>query len=264
MKCRLCGQPTAGPDKLCGDCARALRRAREGSAAVRNVPMSPASRADAAVATVAPRPLMLTSAPAPGWRRRVAWAAVGLVAIGIVYLAQREPDRRHASDAVVVVDRSLAPLAERSDVDSVPGSTPLETLPSTARVKTAGVPAPSAARATPRVPARANAGTTGAKVPTNLEPGSGSSPYTPAIEAAPRKPDGGTQSETEASQQLARASFPQSAATADGAQALAGALEKCGEEKFLAGVICEQKARLRYCDGKWGQVPQCTSRPRAD
>ncbi len=52
--------------------------------------------------------------------------------------------------------------------------------------------------------------------------------------------------------------------TRDDGQVLASALEKCAEEKFLAGVICEQKARLRYCEGKWGQVPQCTARPRPD
>ena len=277
MKCRLCSQPTVGPDKLCGDCTRALRRARAGSTTVRKPAMSRASRFKATAATVAPRAHALTAAPPPGWRRRIAWAAVGLVAVGIVYLGQREPDRRRAPDAIVVVDRSPMPVAERPGDDAAPVPTPLEEQSSTARVKTALVPAPQAmatlkAAQGPASPAatpasaRAKAGTKAATTSTKLDQGSGSpaSPYTLAGDAAPGTSDAGTRSETEPSQQLARASVPQSAPPMDDAQVLTSALEKCGGEKFLAGVICEQKVRLRYCDGKWGQVPQCTSRPRAD
>ena len=47
-------------------------------------------------------------------------------------------------------------------------------------------------------------------------------------------------------------------------KSLTTALKKCSDEKFVAGVICEQKARLRYCEGKWGQVPQCTAKPHVD
>jgi hypothetical protein len=63
--------------------------------------------------------------------------------------------------------------------------------------------------------------------------------------------------------QHASMSVAPSASSSD-EQSLAGALEKCSAEKFLAGVICEQKARLRYCEGKWGQVPQCTAKPHVD
>ncbi len=280
MKCRLCGQPAVGPDKLCGDCTKALRRAREGSAALRKPETSNAGRVESAAAPVAPRPLTLTSAPPPGWRRRVAWAAAGLVAIGIVYIAQREPDRRSATDEVVSADdRSSKPSAERPDVDVVPGATPPETLPSTTRVKTVDIAAQSVAseatgarRAAPKteLPAvkqasvRAKAGASGAKAPANLEPGSPSSQYARAIDAAPANPV--TPESAESSRLLARAGNLQSAtATAtDGAQVLASALEKCGAEKFLASFLCEQKARLQFCEGKWGQVPQCTAKQRAD
>jgi hypothetical protein len=236
-----------------------------------------ASRGKATAASVAPRALALTSAPPPGWRQRVAWAAVGLVAIGIVYLGQREPDRQRASDAAVVVDRSPMPLAERPNVDAAPVPTRLEAQSLTAQMKAAEVPALQATTtlktahgpaspATTLASARAKAGARVATTSANLERGSGSSssPYTLANDAAPGNSNAGTQSEPEASQQLARASVPQSAAPMDDAQVLTSALEKCGEEKFLTGVICEQKARLRYCDGKWGQVPQCTSKPRAE
>ena len=69
--------------------------------------------------------------------------------------------------------------------------------------------------------------------------------------------------EVEPPVQQARVNVAPSASNSD-EQSLASALEKCSSEKFLAGVICEQKARLRYCEGKWGQVPQCTAKPRVD
>lgn len=42
-------------------------------------------------------------------------------------------------------------------------------------------------------------------------------------------------------------------------QLMAEAIARCGRENFVAGVICEQKVRLQYCDGYWGQVAQCPS-----
>ena len=272
MKCRLCGQPSVGPDKLCGDCARALRRAREGSAALRKLPASPAGQAEATATPFSRAPITLTSVPPPGWRRRVAWGAIGLIAIGVVYLGQREPDRRRAPEAVVVDDGSPMPSATRPDVDSLPGSTPLELLPTTApprapqaTVAREAAQAP-ASPATTQTSAPAKTGARGAKASTSLEPGSGSSSslYALANGVAIGNSNAGTPSDAEATQRLARASVPQSAATADGAQVLSIALEKCGQEKFLANVICEQKARLQFCDGKWGQIPQCTSRPKVD
>ena len=64
--------------------------------------------------------------------------------------------------------------------------------------------------------------------------------------------------------QQAHANVAPAPATVDDNQTLSTMLEKCSGEKFLAGVICEQKVRLRYCEGKWGQVPQCTKKPHVD
>ncbi|HET7032608.1 MAG TPA: hypothetical protein VFJ48_05750 [Casimicrobiaceae bacterium] len=64
--------------------------------------------------------------------------------------------------------------------------------------------------------------------------------------------------------QQARANIAPSPSNVDDGQSLATMLERCNEEKFLAGVICEQKVRLRYCEGKWGQVSQCSKKPHVD
>ena len=34
-------------------------------------------------------------------------------------------------------------------------------------------------------------------------------------------------------------------------------LKRCQGESFMSRVICDQRVRLRYCDGYWNKVPQC-------
>jgi len=38
-------------------------------------------------------------------------------------------------------------------------------------------------------------------------------------------------------------------------------MARCDRENFLEKIICEQKVRVRYCDGYWGNVPQCPTGP---
>jgi len=34
-------------------------------------------------------------------------------------------------------------------------------------------------------------------------------------------------------------------------------LHRCQAETFLSRVVCDQRVRIRYCDGYWGKVAQC-------
>ncbi len=43
----------------------------------------------------------------------------------------------------------------------------------------------------------------------------------------------------------------------DRMQLLAQAFAQCPSDGVLARMVCEQKARVQYCDGFWGQVPSC-------
>ena len=52
---------------------------------------------------------------------------------------------------------------------------------------------------------------------------------------------------------------PRPAPAPDRWQLMADAIDKCGREGFLAGVICEQRVRLQYCEGYWGKAAQCPS-----
>jgi hypothetical protein len=236
------------------------------------------------VAPVAGRPITPTSAPLPGWRRQAAWAAAGLVAIGVVYLVQRETEGPRGSHAAIVADGSPMPLVERPKVDAATIPVHLETLPSPARETVAEVAEPAAALGTAAqskvtegsappastqapTPARPKSGPRATTTAANLEQSSQPSPSpnpSPNDIAAGRSKAVAPSKAAEAPQQVARASVPQSAAPMDDAQVLAGALEKCSKENFLAGIICEQKAYLQYCDGKWDQVPKCTKKAGGD
>ena len=47
-------------------------------------------------------------------------------------------------------------------------------------------------------------------------------------------------------------------------QLMSAALARCGSEGLLSRYTCEQRVRLQYCDGSWGQVSQCVSGPIND
>ncbi|HEX8740598.1 MAG TPA: hypothetical protein VF925_10690 [Casimicrobiaceae bacterium] len=38
-------------------------------------------------------------------------------------------------------------------------------------------------------------------------------------------------------------------------------LSRCTREDFINRVICDQRVRIRYCDGYWGKVAQCPVSP---
>jgi hypothetical protein len=42
-------------------------------------------------------------------------------------------------------------------------------------------------------------------------------------------------------------------------QLLASATSRCEREGLIAGLLCKERARLQYCEGYWGTVPQCTA-----
>jgi hypothetical protein len=39
--------------------------------------------------------------------------------------------------------------------------------------------------------------------------------------------------------------------------ALNAAVSRCSREGFIAGIVCSERARMQYCEGYWGAVPQC-------
>lgn len=260
-KCRLCGQPRAGVEGLCSDCSRALTRARQGPAALRSAPSASARKPRGVERIVLTSPVESESARSPARGRAVLWAAMGVVAVVLVLalMGGRSPVRpaepkvaeRAARTVPILLDApSESEPAEAAfvpapqDHESVGAQSP--SLPHESTRASVTRPTRSAASASPGARPAPDAKSGGDALRANAV-----AAPTPVVEPPVQ-------------QAQARTSAAPSTASGDDAQALASALENCSGEKFLAGVICEQKVRLRYCEGKWGQVPQCTPKPRVD
>ena len=252
MKCRLCDRPTAGTGKLCADCTTSMRRARARSAAQRPPPEAPSDQVEAMTTTSAASSLRPITVLAPGRRRHIAWAAIGLIAFGTAYLGQREFARPPASEPVAV-DRAPASMAELPRVDaSTVGAQPVS-MPS----DTVSTPAPSA-QASAAVKSVARGGTPA----TNENRGAKSSPppSTLANEKPAKKADGEPPSEPDSAQLMARASASPSASPTDSGPSYASAIEKCGTDGLLTRFVCEQKVYMQYCEDKWDKDPRCMRR----
>src|SRR5262249_21324589 len=118
--------PTAGPDKMCGDCSRALRRAREGSAALRNLPGSGVQHERAAQPPLELPPLNPVAAQKRGWRRAIAWCAIGLVGVGAISLAMRSPERARASEPTPIESAAVKPSTDSVEPDAPPADVAAE------------------------------------------------------------------------------------------------------------------------------------------
>jgi hypothetical protein len=53
-------------------------------------------------------------------------------------------------------------------------------------------------------------------------------------------------------------------ATYDRVLALAHALDECAQESLFGRIACEHRARMRYCEGAAGRIPQCLQAPPRD
>ncbi|HVN35324.1 MAG TPA: hypothetical protein VMU96_08725 [Casimicrobiaceae bacterium] len=250
-KCRLCGQPPGGRGGLCSDCSRALARARQGPASSRSGSAGAAHRQRMVERIVLTSPVDPEPARSSKKAGAALWATVGVV-------------------AVVVVLAAAANFSLPRPADVKVGERPARVLPRLVESATEGEPADAESSAVSAKMAADTALPSQDSAPASVHrPVRGAPPVRAAADAK-----AGDASHTSAvvlpqpaiepPVQTARANIAPSPAAVDDDQALAGMLEKCGEEKFLAGVICEQKVRLRFCEGKWGQVPQCTKKPHVD
>lgn len=184
---------------------------------------------------------MRTSIRARSWRR-VAIALATVAALGVGYalfhllrqdspepIAQAEPAASPPAAASSVAP-VLAPRAEAAAATpaTAKGSPPVA-APSTSLKPTAR-PVPKRVAETPTepTPAPVIARFAGATEPPAVVPA-------PEPVAAPPAPP------------------------RDRWQLMADAIAQCGREGFFAGVVCEQRVRLRYCDGYWGKAEQCPS-----
>ena len=259
-KCRLCGKAPTALEGLCADCCRALTRARQGSAALRSAPAAGARKPKAVDRIVLTSPVEPEPEQRSGRGRVVVWAAIaGVVGmLALVLAAGLSPPRIVEPKVAERVTRVVPPLIEPANEDEATEAE-RDAIPPAPKKAGLDADAPSLSKdstrtLSTRMVRNATNASTAARTSSSDKSGADAARANGYIDPPVAEPP----------VQQARASVAPSVANVDDAQVLTSALEKCTGEKFLAGVICEQKARLRYCEGKWGQVPQCTAKPRAD
>jgi hypothetical protein len=273
VKCRICGRKSPLGARLCDECVAAVKRARHVSTVSSQFMPQILSRPERMARMRGSRPAPPTREGIRSMRPTgpVAWGTVVALAIfaGAIcatgYFAVQEIDDTSGESAMVatpapMVAPRVAPPSANTD-DSILGKpegrdvAPAAEVASSTPVPVPAVPAPkpaarrtsaefrsgkaAATAADPRAANRGADGDTGPSSPD--EAGTVAAPVTVARPAAPAEP-----------------------AVPDRWELMNAALARCSSEGFLAGVVCTERARLQYCDGYWGAVPQCRGATHAD
>ena len=276
MTCKICGRPSPAGAKLCADCRAARKRAYDATitqpllalagagtvsrtlSRLRRSEASPeakarrAARKAEAAAKVAAVPATAPATVASSAKSRsLLWVllAIGVVLAGVAgwHLPNRPPATSEAGDASTT---SPGPSEQRA---------------------TSPQPEPANARPAASAPASATLPPLPAIVERELVP------YSPALgkptgakrviaapKAAPPPPEPPAEVEIVRAPPLAPpAAAPKAVPRIDPWQQMAEAIGRC-PEGFLGRVVCEQRVRLQYCEGHWGQVPQCPGGPNVD
>jgi hypothetical protein len=269
MSCKICGRQTAPGAKLCVDCRAARKRAFDATitqpllamagagpvsrtiSRLRRSDRSPEAQArraarKAAKAQAIPPPLPV-AVQEKRRSRPLLWAllSIGVVLAGIAgwYLPSHTPqvsEDAPPSAAVPATPQGVPGVVEQAKGLPQPAQAPstLPPLPSMAEREL--VPySPAPAKAAPKRPVA---------VPKVVVPPVGAPAEVEVVRAPPAAPTPAP---------------PPAAPRVDPWQQMAAAIARC-PDGFLERVICEQRIRLQYCDGHWGQVAQCPGGPSAD
>jgi hypothetical protein len=226
--CRMCSQRLPRPGRLCRECERELDRARATAESAGNL-SSALPLIDAA------RMATADSAGASGrFKSRptvlVAAFSVGIATAAALYLFQQS----HATDPreSVMIDRDLSGIAARTRAYETTRADPSAAVP-----HTQVAPRKTPREAERREPVMMAIASTGARSPAQPDEA------TPLRAAAPV------------------ASLP---AAYDRVLGLADALDACAHESLFDRMVCEHRARTRFCEGAEGQIAQCIQTPQRD
>ncbi len=180
----------------------------------------------------------------------LAFIVVGaIVALLIVALVARQIQKgRQQADAPQVAEQPAvaSPAAVPNAVSVVPPGLSPKNVAETRMPDLSGaipvderLPLPSKADAAKRANARQRIAPVEA-APPSPEP----APAPPTIAAAPT---------------VAPAPEIREAPKPDALQVMQESLARCATGNVVERIFCDQRVRREYCDGRWGQVPQCSS-----
>jgi hypothetical protein len=245
--CTICHGPRLPGTRLCGPCKAALKRARlETVSDLVPLPSRATAEAETARRRAKAAAAAAAHSAAPRRRRRLltpvfVLAGAALVAGG--YLALR----------------IAGPIVESPvvSVPRAPRSVPLPAVP-TPRTEAPVVVVGSAAKPLAEPPVALPHGASGVSPPRSAQKRVAPAPA--ALGAPVDRFPAATEPVVVAPVAAADLVPPAREAPApDRWQVMADQIARCGREGFLAGVVCEQRVRLKYCEGYWGVAAQCAS-----
>ena len=244
--CRMCSQRLTRPGRLCRECERELTRAR-----MAGVPLEPSGApATDEVARMAVTTRDMGGAPRLRGRAPVVVAAL---AIGAAIAATLHASQRFdAADAPrsVMLERDLSDLRPRAFAPVTTPATSVERAASSEPPARAAPIQGSAVRVVAvETPPNAVAPNAKPRVVRIASVTASAAAIEPVAQVEP--------AERGAAPAIARAK------SYDRVLAFSDALARCGEETFFARLVCEERARSRFCNGA-GDLPQCASAPPRD
>lgn len=259
MKCLICGRSCLPGAKLCSDCSSARKRAfaatvtqplldaagrgRTGASLLRPSQSVAATARRAAERSLYARPPRAVEPAVPASRRiDVILLVTGLVVLLLIgaYVA-RQIQRSRAADTLQVTEQTASPTqAVLPNAVSVPAGLSPKNVAETPGRESAATPAAES------VPAPA-------KRPSSKQRNAPIEIIAPSVEGAPPP------------QIIVAAPAPppvpaaREAPRPDALQQMNEGLARCANGDLFGRILCDQRVRREYCDGRWGQVPQCVS-----
>ncbi len=261
-KCRICGKPATLGAPLCLPCKSAVKRARQVPTVMsRFMPLAMSgfgsaggNPANAGVVHARAHPPRARRPKPTAWSAFAAFAGFGLAVCVAGYFTslqfEDDPDLPEIMPAATVAPHA----ASRAGGPAPPASGGVEAVaPTLADLPQAGhgsASAPGSTAGTSHGRAAASRPATRRETP----PAPTSGPSTDIDESA------ATAGAPEERAMPATPAPPVPAPVVpDRWEAMSAAIAHCGRADFFSGIICEQRARMKYCDGYWGEVPQCRS-----
>jgi hypothetical protein len=258
LKCLICGRTCLPGAKLCSDCSSARKRAFAATvtqpllaaAGVRSERslLRPSQSVAATVRRSAEQRARTVVAPAEvsvaGVSKQLEWMIVGAALTALALIVAIVAWHRHVAGSA-----DHTPVAEAEGTRVVPAPATTLVPPELAPKSVAEVPPPLTHDAMPEgesvTPPKADpARRPAAKAKPVAEPQPAiAEPPPPAVAVAPAP---------------VPTPAPREVPPPDPLQQMRDALAQCSGGVFDR-ILCDQRVRREYCEGRWGQVPQCSS-----
>jgi hypothetical protein len=273
MNCQICGRVSLSSAKLCLDCKAARKRAFDATVTQPLLAAAGSARGSAA----APR-LLKPSQSVPDAARRA--AKMALAAQAQSKIVAETPSRRSSQWPFIVGAMCIivVVVGYAGHWFAASKSETLATIPVENPAPQDSPVAPSIVRASTPVPAEAPTGAA-AKVPVAI---SGAAVVPPTVAT---KADAAARPNARQRPERAPISLPppeplpppvvaivrpppppvvREVPRPDRWQLMNEAIARCPRDDISGRVSCEQRLRVQYCEGLWGQVAQCASVPYTD